>query len=323
MQRILILGGHGFIGHHAAQILTNSGHSVAIVDIHHSYGEYPEWEMSEVIKQRIEYMGKHTQYIGDTSDREFMDRSFAEFKPTIVIDLATYPNAKMVKKNVVDATNNMVSATAVALELCAKYGVSRFVIASSSMAYGDFEAFDGPPTEDCVCNPLTLYGSYKLQGERMCRIWFKEHGLEYAILRPSALYGTRDMVVRAISKMTLGALKEGKIVVQGATNKLDFSCVTDVASAFVHAALSPHAKNEVFNCTRGNGRTILEAAEIIASIIPAEIITMPHDAFYPNRDTLNSNKLREVTGWKPTVDIEQGIPEYINWFLAQPYVNKF
>ena len=50
-----------------------------------------------------------------------------------------------------------------------------------------------------------------------------------------------------------------------------------------------------------------------------EIITEPHDDFYPNRDTLNSDKAKTMFNFNPTIDIEEGIPNYINWFLGQPF----
>jgi nucleoside-diphosphate-sugar epimerase len=318
---ILILGGHGFIGHHLSKIFSTQGHRVSVVDLHHRYGEYQDWEYNPVLQQRIVHMGQHDFFAGDVCNAEFMDRVFESVRPNVVVDLATYPNAKMVKKNVVDATTNMIAATAIALDLCVKYQIQRFVLASSSMVYGDFG--QSPPNETAECNPLTLYGSYKLQCERMCKIWHKEHGLEYALLRPSALYGTRDMVVRVISKMTVDAVKTGVINVNGATNRLDFSWVEDVASAFYHASTDANCANSVFNCTRGHGRTIVEAAEIIRSIVPASINALPHDSFYPNRDTLDSLLLQQATDWRPTVDIETGIPAYVNWFLKQDFVSKF
>jgi nucleoside-diphosphate-sugar epimerase len=321
--KILILGGHGFIGHHVARQLLDLGHDVGIADIHHTYGDYQSWEYEPVLQQRLTFIGQHQSWIGDVCNQDFMSKVFSQFKPDRVIDLATYPNAKMVKKNVVDATANMITATAIALELCAQYQVQRFVLASSSMVYGDFDAFAGAPNEDAVCNPLTLYGSYKLQCERMCKIWNHEHGIEYTLLRPSALYGTRDMVVRVISKMTVSALKTGQMIVNGPDNKLDFSYVTDVASAFVSAVLHPGAANQTFNCTRGNGRKILEAAELIKARIPAEIVTKPHDEFYPNRDTLDSSRMIELTDWQPKIDIEQGINLYLDWFLQQEFLDKF
>lgn len=321
--KILILGGHGFIGHNVARQLLDQGHEIGIVDVHHKYGDYQDWEYLPVLEQRLDHIGLHQSWTGDVCDPVFMNVVFENFRPARVIDLATYPNAKMVKKNVIDATNNMIAATAIALELCSKYQVERFVLASSSMVYGDFGAFDGAPNETSMCNPLTLYGSYKLQCERMCKIWHHEHGLDYSILRPSALYGTRDMVVRVISKMTVNAIKTGKMIVNGPDNKLDFSYVTDVASAFTTATLHPSAANEIFNCTRGNGRKIIEAAQLIQSRIPAEIVIKPHDEFYPNRDTLDSSRIIEITDWRPKIDIEQGIAWYLDWFLQQEFLDRF
>ena len=123
--------------------------------------------------------------------------------------------------------------------------------------------------------------------------------------------------------MTNSALKTGRITVQGPDNRLDFSHVTDVADAFARATTMPEAANSIFNCTRGYGRTILEAAELVQqSLGQGEISVKPHDPFYPNRDTLNSDKLKQTLGWNPKINIEQGIPEYINWFLEQPYYNE-
>ena len=89
-----------------------------------------------------------------------------------------------------------------------------------------------------------------IQGERMCKIWHKEHGLNYSILRPSALYGTRDMITRVLSQLVRARFTSGKMRVQGPKNKLDFSNVLDVASAFAICATDPQTKNEIFNCTQ-------------------------------------------------------------------------
>ena len=319
-KRILILGGHGFIGSHTANILRNQGHTIGVVDCYHRYYTFPQEEYECVLKQRQDHCGADSVYPGQIEDAVFMENTFKSFQPNIVIHVATYPNAYMVKRNVIDATSNMVTATAVTLDLCVEHNVERVVFASSSMVYGDFTS--EAPVETSRTNPLTLYGSYKLQGEKMCQIWNREKGLEYSILRPSALYGTRDMIVRVISKLAEAAMTSGELRVQGPDNKLDFSWVTDVASAFATAATHPACTNEIFNCTRGKGRTILEAAEMVQARLGGKIVTLPHDDFYPNRDTLTSDKLKNMTGWNPQMDIDQGIPLYLNWLLEQPYITK-
>lgn len=315
--KILILGGYGFIGSHISSVLSKQGHTIGIVDCYHQYYTFPNWEYQPVLTQRKSITNASKEYIGQIENLQFMEQTFEDFKPDRVIHVATYPNAKMVKRNVQDATNNMVSATAYILDLCVKHKVEKIVFASSSMVYGEFN--NKIPDETVEPNPNTLYGSYKRQGELMCKIWNREHGLDYIIMRPSALYGEKDTIVRVISQLLKNVLTTGKMTVQGPENKLDFSNVLDVAEYFALATTNDIV-NETFNCTRGNGRKIIDAAEIIRDKLgTGEIITKPHDPFYPNRDTLNSDKAKLMLNFNPGIDIEEGIPKYINWFLSQPF----
>ena len=318
--RILVLGGYGFIGSHICQQLKGQGHTIGIVDCFHQYYTFPDWEYYPILNQRKQIVKTDYEYIGQIENLQFMEQTFEHFKPDRVIHVATYPNARMVKRNVLDATNNMITATAYILDLCVKHKVQKIVYASSSMVYGEFN--NKIPDENVVPKPNTLYGSYKRQGEIMCKIWHREYGLDYVIMRPSALYGEKDTITRVISQMLKCVLTTGEMTVQGPNNKLDFSNVLDVAQYFAIATTN-EIRNETFNCTRGHGRKIIDAAEIIRENLGiGTIITKPHDPFYPNRDTLNSDKAKAIFNFNPTIDIEQGIPNYINWFLQQPFYFK-
>jgi len=318
--KILILGGHGFIGCQISKKLKALGHTVGVVDCYHQYNTFLDWEYFPVLDIRKKLADNDNTYVGRIEDVQFMEKVFSEFKPNKVIHLGTYPNAKMVQRNLEDATGNMVTATANILDLCVKNQVEKIIFASSSLVYGDFK--NGIPDENVVPNPNTLYGSYKYQGELMCKIWRKEKGLNYIIMRPSALYGTPDLVVRVISQLVKNSMVKGEMLVQGPENKLDFSNVLDVAEYFVRATTSKLV-DQVFNCTRGRGRKIMEAAEIVNETIGnIKIITRPHDEFYPNRDTLNSDKIKSMLDFRPKIDIEQGIPDYINWFKSQKFYKE-
>ncbi len=110
--RILVLGGYGFIGSHICQQLKAEGHTIGIVDCFHQYYTFPDWEYHPVLSQRKSITNTDKEYIGQIENFQFMEQTFEDFKPERVIHVATYPNARMVKRNVLDATNNMITATA-------------------------------------------------------------------------------------------------------------------------------------------------------------------------------------------------------------------
>lgn len=308
--KVLITGGHGFIGCYIANNLNAKGHTVGVIDNYTDYKCYDKKEYKRVLKQRILHANAAT-FIGNIFNSE---DPFKYFQPDIVIHLASCPNARMLLRNVEQETKTAVDGTLKILQLCVKYKVKRIVFASSSMVYGDF--MSDAPNELHLTNPKTLYGSYKLAGEQMIKTFNKDYGLEYCILRPSAIYGTRDMIIRVISQMAKSMFEKGEITITGDKSKLDFTYVTEVAEAFVQGALHKGATNMIFNCSRGRGRSIVEAANLVKDYMgnKCKLNIKESDSFYPSRDTLNSTRLKILTGWKPKIDIEEGIKKYVEWF---------
>lgn len=308
--KVLITGGHGFIGCYIANNLNAKGHTVGVIDNYTDYKCYDKKEYKRVIKQRILHANAAT-FVGNIFNSE---DTFKFFQPDIVIHLASCPNARMLLRNVEQETKTAVDGTLKILQLCVKYKVKRIVFASSSMVYGDF--MSDAPNELHLTNPKTLYGSYKLVGEQMIKTFNKDYGLEYCILRPSAIYGTRDMIIRVISQMAKSMFEKGEITITGDKSKLDFTYVTEVAEAFVQGALHKGATNMIFNCSRGRGRSIVEAANLVKDYMgnKCKLNIKESDSFYPSRDTLNSTRLKILTGWKPKIDIEEGIKKYVEWF---------
>ena len=171
--KVLITGGHGFIGCHIANNLNAKGHTVGVIDNYTDYKCYDKKEYKRVIKQRILHANAAT-FVGNIFNSE---DTFKFFQPDIVIHLASCPNARMLLRNVEQETKTAVDGTLKILQLCVKYKVKRIVFASSSMVYGDF--MSDAPNELHLTNPKTLYGSYKLVGEQMIKNFNKDYGLEY------------------------------------------------------------------------------------------------------------------------------------------------
>ena len=318
-KRVLITGGHGFIGCHVSRLLIKQGHTVGIVDSYRDYNHYWQHNVGEYEKVRTlrkDHSGDTEIYETDILDDLGLENAFAKFRPDVVIHLASCPNAKILQFNAREETETAIQGTLRVLEMSVKYNVHRFVLSSSSMVYGNFKVDE--PDEIHKCFPQTLYGSYKLANEFMVKSFNKDNPqLTYSILRPSAVYGTNDVTMRVISQMAKSAYENNEITVTGPTNRLDFTWVEDLAEAFSLAAFHDGAMNQTFNASRGRGRNILEAAELVKHHlgIDCKIWTKSADPFYPNRDTLNSRKLKHQTGWNPQVDIEEGIKRYCEYFL--------
>jgi len=316
---VLITGGHGFIGCHVSRLLIKQGHTVGIVDSYRDYNHYWQHNVGEYEKVRTlrkDHSGDTEIYETDILNDLGLENAFAKFRPDVVIHLASCPNAKILQFNAREETETAIQGTLRVLEMCIKNAVKRIVLSSSSMVYGNFKVDE--PDEIHKCFPQTLYGSYKLANEFMVKSFHKDYPqLEYSILRPSAVYGTNDVTMRVISQMAKSAYEDGEINITGPTNRLDFTWVEDLAEAFSLAAFSDGARNGTFNASRGRGRPILEAGELVRHHlgIDCKINTRGADPFYPNRDTLNSRKLKRATGWNPQTDIEEGIKRYCEYFL--------
>lgn len=192
----------------------------------------------------------------------------------------------------------------------------RFVYTSSSMVYGDFPQNDdgeivaAKETDDC--SPLGLYGAMKLSGENITQAYSERFGIPYTIIRPSAAYGPTDCNRRVTEIFLTNALEGKRLRLDnGGYHKLDFTYVKDLAKGFVLAAEHKNGRNEVFNMTRGEGRSIRELAETVGKLAPdVETYEKQKHVYRPNRGALDISKAQELLGYSPSYSLEEGMKEY-------------
>jgi nucleoside-diphosphate-sugar epimerase len=209
------------------------------------------------------------------------------------------------------------------LEAC-RDQVKRFVYVSSSMVYGDFreESFTGI-AESAQCNPIGQYGIMKLAGEWLVKDYANRYGMDYVILRPSAVYGPRDVEDRVVSKFLLTAMRGGVIQVNGSDEYLDFTHVDDAAQGIARASVSASSCNRVYNITRGHSRSLVEVAQLAVDLVGQGTIQInPRDNQFPRRGQLNISQARRDFAFTPSIDIEQGFENYLTWLNHSFYRNK-
>ena len=320
---ILVTGGLGFIGHGVVNLLEAQGHTVVITDTQTTYGIIPTAELDSLIAERRQYIKTDRIYRVDVADQAGMTWMIQQHKIDTVVHLASFPRQKVVNANPTLGSRTMSEGLLSLLEAC-RDQVNKFVYVSSSMVYGDFreENFDGI-SESAHCNPVGQYGIMKLAGEWLVKDYAARTGMKYTILRPSAVYGPRDVEDRVVSKFLLTAMRDEILQVNGSDEYLDFTHVDDAAQGIAQASVSDQTDNRIYNITRGLSRGLAEAAKLAVDIAGHGTIQLnPRDSAFPRRGQLNTSQARHDFNFAPSIDIEKGFENYFQWLNNSFYRNK-
>jgi len=324
-QRVLLVGGAGFIGHHLALRLKQQGSDVAVYDslqvnnlgyltsVYHSAPNAPLY--IDFINERLALLHRRNIKIvvGDARDYHAVSRAVSEYRPTAIVHLAAVAHANRSNKDPFSTFDHSLRTLENVLDASRGFN-ARFIYLSSSMVYGDFHG--SAAKEDQQCSPLGIYGSLKLAGELMVKSYNQVFGCEFVIIRPSALYGERCVSRRVGQAFIESALTTGQLTVNGdGTDALDFTYIDDLVSGLLLAISEKRATGEIFNLTYGAARSINDLADIVRSHFPRVTIShQPKDSLMPERGTLSIAKARELLGYSPEFSIDIGFSRYIDWY---------
>ena len=317
MSKFLVTGGHGLIGHNVVARLQGRDETVAVVDTHTTYGIIPQGEIDYLMAERLKKLQPHTHYQQCITDGYEIDTIVEKEKPEVIIHCASFPRQKVVNANPSWGAEVMMRGLINLLESAKKHKVERFVYISSSMVYGDFE---DQVLEDDTCNPQGQYGIMKLSGEWLVKDYARRTGMEYVIIRPSAVYGPLDVEDRVVAKFMLTAMRGGVLRVNGAGETLDFTYVDDAADGIVAAATRIMARNNTYNITKSHSVSLLEAAEMIVEMVgKGTIEVQDRDQDFPSRGALNIDRARTILGYDPKIDVKEGFRAYYDWLDNSVY----
>jgi UDP-glucose 4-epimerase len=220
------------------------------------------------------------------------------------------------------------------IEACCAAGVRKLVFASSTAAYGygpgvAGDLVEGTPFHSAGAPPAaTLYGASKIIGEQLCRHARLKRGLDYVALRYATVYGERQHY-RAANALyiieTYDRVKKGlrpQVIGDGAETK-HFVHVSDVARANA-AALASDATDVALNISGPSPVTTLELVRLVIELAGKDI----GKDWEPEHITPDPTKVRltsggawrldhaaaeRVIGWRPEVDMREGIRRLIAW----------
>ncbi len=335
-RKITLIGGAGFIGHNLALQLKSLGADVQIVDglsVNNLayFAPRPEKVLNRrlymhLIQERLDMLEKAgiLIHVEDARDYHALSRVLGIIDPDSIIHLAAIAHANRANKDPFSTFDHSLRTLENALDFARHRGV-HFIYFSSSMVYGDFA--DGIVTEETICEPLGIYAALKYSAEKIVAAYNQVFDLPYTVIRPSALYGERCVSRRVGQAFIENALSGAGLTINGdGDDKLDFTYIGDLVQGIVRCLYFPEARNNVFNLTFGNGRSINELAEIVREHFPnIQIEHNDRDNLMPERGTLSNEKARNMLQYQPNYPLELGFVQYIKWYqnLAAQFPERF
>jgi len=329
-RKIALIGGAGFIGHNLALELTRQGASVEIIDglqvnnllsFASSNINILNRELYfKIINQRLDLLrqAEIPLHVQDARDYQALARILGLIKPQVIIQLAAVSHAGRSNKDPLSTFDHSLRTLENALD-CARDTVEHFVFLSSSMVYGNFlsEKVD----EDHPLNPLGIYGALKVAGEKIVIAYQQVFELPYTIVRPSALYGPGCVSRRVGQVFIENAFNGAALKVEGdGGDKLDFTYIDDLVQGICLTLQKTEARNEIFNLTYGNSRSIQDMAAIVKQYFPDAVLEYTErDKLMPFRGTLSVDKASRLLGYAPKNPLEIGLPKYIDWYKSLNY----
>jgi UDP-glucose 4-epimerase len=293
--RVLVTGGAGFIGSHISRVLVEEGHDVTVLD--------------NLSRGRRELVPENAAFVhGDLEDDEALDRALRG--QDAVIHTAGYLEVAVSVERPVDfAENNVVNSVRL-LEAMRRAGVNTIVFSSSATVYGVPESL--PLREDA---PLGMqanpYGATKVAVETFLGVYHRLYGFDCAVMRYFNPYGPNELCdpeTHAVPNVVRAALERRPVPLYWQGRQVrDYIYVEDLARAHV-APLNVHGY-EVYNVGSETGTKVIDLIEAVSRIVGYEIAIedlgeRPGDveALYAS-----SEKLRTQLGWRPQVDLEEGL----------------
>lgn len=346
---ILVTGAAGFIGSNLCARLLSSFDNVKIVGID-NMNEYYDVRIKE---ERLKNLENHSNFIfvrGDISDKQIIDRLFADYRPQVVVNLAAQAGVRYSITNP-DAyvASNLIGFYNI-LEACrhsydnGQSGVEHFVYASSSSVYGSNKKVPYS-TDDKVDNPVSLYAATKKSNELMAHAYSKLYNIPSTGLRFFTVYGPAGRPDMAYFGFT-DKLRAGKTIqiFNYGNCKRDFTYIDDIVEGVVrvmqHAPERLNGEDElpippykVYNI--GNNQpenlldfvTILQEELVRAGVLPKDYDFEAHKELVPMQPGdvpvtyADTTPLEEDFSFKPSTSLKNGLRAFSEWY-ARYYIKK-
>jgi len=312
MERILIIGGAGYVGSVLTQSLIDNGYNVTVLDLM-IYG-------ADTLKNH-----KNLKIIkGDIRDQNLLNQVITNIDT--VIHLACISNDPSFELNPSLGKSINLDSFEPTVRICKKNSVSRFIYASSSSVYGIKEEQD--VHEDMSLKPLTDYSRYKAECEKIL-LKYQSPSFITTILRPATVCGYSprqrlDVIVNIFSNL---AYHKREISIFGGDQLRPNIHIKDLVKAYLVLLKAPVNKinGEIFNAGCNN-HSVEDLALIVKSAIGEDVKLSMESTDDKRSYHISSKKICEVLGFVPSYTIKNAAEDlkcaFISNLLKDPLNNE-
>jgi len=326
--KALVTGGLGFIGSHLCKQLVDQGFHVRCFD-NLSRGKIDN--VSEIVKQpKVDF-----EFIkGDLLNFDDVTRAVADVD--VIYHLGAIVGVKNYVENPLKVIEVNVLGTHNLLEVARKKDVSKLIFASTSEIYGkninmplreDAERILGTTYLDRWC-----YSTSKALDEHTCYAYYHQYGLKTVILRYFNAYGPKQECSDyggVVSVFIRRILTDQPPQVYGDGQQTRaFTYIDDIVDGTILAAKRDAAIGKTFNLGSDRETSIIELANLIVHLAGKEKrlkpVFIPYEEFYGpfyedvKRRVPDITNARDILGYKPRIDLEQGLLRTIQWYEQRP-----
>ncbi len=336
---VLVTGAAGFIGSHLAERLLDQFENIKVVGFD-NVNDYYDVRLKH---ERLEKLSKYSDFVfikGDISDKAAVDAVFAEYKPTVVVNLAAQAGVRYSIQNPGAYIEANVIGFYNILEACrhSEPKVEHLVYASSSSVYGGNTKIPFS-TEDQVDHPLSLYAATKKSNELFAYSYSNLYGMATTGLRFFTVYGPMGRPDMALFLFADKLLRGDKIQIFNYGNcKRDFTYVDDIVTGVVNVMQSTPdadakgAKYKVYNIGNNKPENLMDFVDILQHELVAQGVLPEDFDFEAHRELLpmqpgdveatyaNVDDLIRDFDFKPDTDLRDGIHRFVEWYAG--YVKR-
>lgn len=314
MHTLLVTGGAGFIGSNfIRQALRTTDYTIINLDVLTYAGNLENL-------RDVEHNARYHFVHGSILNGELIEYVCRKFSVNGIINFAAESHVDRSIMSAAPFVQTNVQGTLVLLETARKVGIEKYLQISTDEVYGSL-GDTGAFTEETPLAPNSPYSASKASADMLVRAFVHTHHFPAMMTRCSNNYGPYQFPEKLIPLMLLNAMENKHLPVYGdGMNVRDWIHVDDHNSA-VLAVYERGRAGEVYNVGARSEKPNIEVVKTILDKAGKDesLITYVKDRpGHDRRYAIDSTKIEQELGWKPTYSFEQGIEQTVQWYKSNP-----